>query len=131
MFYKIEKKSYGFRLTFDGMLDPENAEKYTEELLAALATWTGSVGVMIDLTKAKPMPPESQKIVAAGYKAVLMKGLTRAVSVVPSGLMRMQMMRLAKENGTYDKARYIDSSTCPQWESVALNWIVLGIDPDL
>lgn len=131
MIYTIEKKPYGIRLAFDGMLDLENAKKYRADIKRTIAEIGKPIGVLIDLRNAKPMPPESQEITKEVYSLVLKMGLTRAASIVPSSIMKSQMKRLAKENGTYDKARYIDSSTTSNWEQSASDWIEKGIDPDL
>ena len=130
MIYTIEKKPYGLRVAFDGMMDVETAKKFATEFMQILAGIDRSIGLLIDLNRAKPMPPESQAPVDECYKAVVRKGLTRAASIVPSAIMKMQMVRLSKEHGTYDKARYIDSTANSNWESIALNWIENGIDPD-
>ncbi len=131
MIYTIEKKPYGLRVAFDGMMDAETAKKFAREFMQILAGIDRRLGILIDLTRARPMPPESQAPVNECYKAAIKKGVTRSASVVPSPLMKMQMVRLSKEHGTYDKERYIDSTANPNWESIALDWIERGIDPEL
>ena len=130
MIYTIERKPYGLRLAFDGMMGVEIAKNFAGEFMRIYAGIDGSICILIDLTKGKPMPPESQALVNDCYKAVLQKGLIRSANIIPSSLMKIQMVRLAKEHGTYDKARYIDSTVNPDWERIALDWIEKGIDPD-
>jgi hypothetical protein len=131
MSYSIEKKEYGIRITFEGMLDSENANKYVAEFLQVLNTMVDEFGIIMDLTKAKPMPEESQVIVDEAYKAVLQKkGMNRAASIVSSTIMKIQMVRMAKEHGIYDKARYIDATTNVNYEKAAIDWVERGIDPD-
>ena len=132
MFYSIEKKEYGIRIAFEGMLDEENARKYVAEFLPVLNSMVGEFGIIMDLTKAKPMPEASQVIVNEAYKAVLQKkGMNRSASIVSSPTMKMQMVRLAKERGVYDTTRYIDIETSADYEKAAVDWVAGGIDPDL
>lgn len=130
MFYNIEKKPYGIKLTFDGLLDEENARKFASDFEETIDSFSGNIGILIDLTKGMPMPGNSQLIVNELYNKILKKGLTRSANIVTSTLMKMQMVRLAKEHGTYDKARYIDASANPGWEKTATDWIENSIDPD-
>ncbi len=130
MVYAIEKKPYGIMLSFDGMMNEEIAKKFAVDFMKVLDSFDGSISILINLINGKPMPAESQGAVNNCYKAVVQKGLIRSVNIVPTSLMKLQMIRRAKEFGTYDKARYIDSSSSPNWEQIALDWIEKGIDPD-
>ena len=130
MIYKIDKTPFGIRVTFDGMMNEEISKDFTKEFLQVLGGINGSVGILIDLRNGKPISPESQNALNDCYYAVMRKGLTRSANIVSSGLMKMQMMRRAKEMGTYDRARYIDSTADKNCERIALDWIERGIDPD-
>ena len=130
MIYTIEKKAFGIMLSFEGMMDEETAKKFAEDFMKILDSFVGSISLLINLINGKPMPAESQAAVNDCYKAVIQRGLIRSANIVPSPLMKLQMIRRAKEFGTYDKARYIDSSANPNWEQIALEWIEKGIDPD-
>jgi hypothetical protein len=131
MIYTVERKDYGIKLSFDGLLDEENAKLFINDFNKIIDSINGSVSILIDLRKGMPMPGKSQELVNEGYTKILQKGLTRSANIVSSSLMKMQMIRLAKEHGTYEKARYIDSTNNPDCENEALNWIEKGIDPDL
>ena len=130
MVYTIEKKPFGLMLSFDGMMDEGIAKKFAEDFMKIFDSFDCSISLLINLIKGKPMPAESQAAVNDCYKAVIKKGLIRSANIVPSSLMKLQMIRRAKEFGTYDKARYIDSSSNSNWEQIALDWIEKGIDPD-
>ena len=130
MVYTIEKKPYGIKLSFDGMMDEEIAKNFAKEFMQVLNSIKGEIGILIDLSKGKPMPPAAQAAVNDCYKAVVQKGLTRSANIVSSAIMKTQMTRRAKEFGTYNKARYIESTTKANAEQIALDWIEKGIDPD-
>lgn len=130
MVYTIEKKPYGIRLCFNGMMDEETAKNFVNDFNKVLDTIAGSISIMIDLINGSPMPGKSQILVNELYQKVIQKGLIRSANIVPSSMMKLQMVRLAKEHGTYDKARYINFSDNPGWEKIALDWLENGIDPD-
>lgn len=130
MIYQIQKTPYGIRVGFDGMMDEQVAKEFAKEFLQVLTGVDGSMSILIDLRKGKPISAESQAILNECYYAVVRKGLIRSANIVSSPLMKMQMMRRAKELGTYDKVRYIDSSDNDGCERVALDWLERGVDPD-
>lgn len=130
MIYKIERARYGIRVTFDGMMEEDTAKEFAKEFMRLLAGINGSIGILIDLRKGMPISAGSQAALNECYREVVKKGLIRSANIVSSTVMKMQMMRRAKELGTYDKARYIDSSGNDRCEQVALDWIEKGIDPD-
>ena len=131
MIYKIEEAPYGIRVTFDGMMDEEVAKEFAKEFLRVLAGIDGNISILIDLRRGKPISVKSQEALNECYNAVVKKGLIRSANIVSSALMKMQMMRRAKELGTYDKVRYIDSSENENCEQIALDWLERGIDPDI
>ncbi len=130
MIYKIEQAPYGIRVTFDGMMDEDIAKEFAKEFLRVLAGVDGEMSILIDLRKGKPISGKSQEALNECYNAVVRKGLIRSANIVSSPVMKMQMMRRAKELGTYEKVRYVDSSGDDNCEQIALNWLERGIDPD-
>lgn len=130
MVYTIEKTRYGIRLSFDGMMTEEIAKNFAKEFMEVLNSTTGEIGILMELSKGKPMPPGAQAAVNECYQAVLQRGLTRSANIVASALMKAQMTRRAREFGTYSRTRYIDATAEADPEQVALDWLERGIDPD-
>ncbi len=129
MLYLIERTPYGIRVAFDGMMSEEIAKQFRSEFLQLLDSTPGEISILIDLRKGHPISVESQAIVNDCYHAVIRRGLTRSANLVASAMMKMQMVRRAKELGTFDKVRYIDASA--DCERLALDWLEKGIDPDM
>jgi len=50
--------------------------------------------------------------------------------VLNSAIATLQARRLGKETGTDRWARYIDASH-PDWEKIALDWLVSAKDPEV
>jgi len=87
-------------------------------------------GQLVDCRLWKAAPPEVTELIGKAMMDVRAKGLQRSAVVLSSTVAKMQISRLAKQNGMYAVERYIDASTDPNWEQTALNWIEKGIDPD-
>ena len=57
-------------------------------------------------------------------------GMERNAVVLNSAIATLQARRLGKETGTDRWARYIDASH-PDWEKIALDWLVSAKDPEV
>ncbi len=130
MIYHVDREPYGLRVTFDATMDERTASQFRDDFLQVLETVSGPISILIDLRRGGPISPRAQEYVATCYHAVDAKGLIRSANIVSSALMKLQMVRRAKELGTYEKVRYIDPSTQVDFEKVALEWLEKGIDPD-
>ncbi|MCK5148057.1 hypothetical protein KAR48_14975 [bacterium] len=128
--HKIEKKSYGFRLTFTDAVSAEEMKQWVEDSKAALKGNAGSFGVFVDMRTLRPLSHDAQTFLKTGQKLYKDKGLQRSVVVLNSAVLTMQFKRLAKETGIYAWERYIDASTHPDWEELGIKWIENEIDPD-
>lgn len=128
--YKIEKKDYGFKLTFGGFITEDEMKKWLEESKIALQTAPKSFGVFVDMRTLKPLPTEAQKHMQEGQKLYKEKGMVRSVVILANAVTKMQFKRIAQETGIYQWERYIDEASNPNWEKVGIDWIKNGIDPD-
>jgi hypothetical protein len=128
--YRIERKDYGFRLTFQEFIKSEEMKEWLDESKDVLADVEGEFGVFVDMRTLKPLSGESQDHMHEGQKLYKMKGMTRSVVIVDSVITKMQFQRIAKETGIYKWERYIDASSILEWEKVGIDWIVNTIDPD-
>ena len=128
--YKIEKKEYGYKLTFGGLINAEEMKKWVDESRNALTVTPSKFGVFVDMRTLKPIEKESQVIMEEGQKLYKTKGMERSVVILESVLVTMQFKRIAKETGIYNWERYISSQDKPDWEKIGLAWIKDGVDPD-
>lgn len=129
--YKIEKKDFGFKLTFGGFIEKEEMEQWVQESKKALLGKMGEFSVFVDMRTLKPLPADAQEVMVNGQKLYRQAGMVRSVVILDNTITTMQFKRLAKESGIYEWERYIDASTTPKWELVGLGWLVKGTDPDL
>ncbi|MCK5124739.1 MAG: hypothetical protein KAR42_00640 [candidate division Zixibacteria bacterium] len=128
--YKIEKKDFGFKLTFGETIAVEEMEQWVKDSETALKSCTSDFGVFIDMRTLKPVTNDARTIMEKGQKLYKQGGMTRSVVIVDSAIMAMQFKRLAKESGIYTWERYIDASSNSDWEKIGENWITKSLDPD-
>jgi hypothetical protein len=57
--------------------------------------------------------------------------MTRSAVILSQGFLATQFKMIARDTGIYEWERYIDTSSNPNWENVAIDWVVNGKDPDL
>ena len=129
--YTIEKKVYGFKLTFGGFIEAEEMQKWQNELIAALPKDITMFGMLIDMRVLKPLPADAQAIMVKGQQACKNSGMERSCVVLDNSTTTLQFKRLAKESGIGSFERYIDAGSTNNWEQKAVKWITEGADPDL
>lgn len=128
--YKIEKKGYGFKLTFGDSIEMEEMKKWADESKKALIGQSGKFGVLVDMRTLRPLKPEVQAVMIEGQKEYKIKGMERSAVGVANSVIAMQFKRLAQESGIYQWERYVDGSKDANWEKIAESWISTGKDPD-
>ena len=125
--YKIEKKSFGVQLTFEGFVHPEEMAEYKKEFRLILDLLPERFGILSDLRNMKPLPPESQQILSANPEWTSGR-VIRSATILNSSLVKLQSKRLATEWKQGETKRYIDAAQHPNWEELAINWIENGVE---
>ena len=128
--HSIEQKSYGYKITLEGIVSVDEMKQWVEESRKALAGATKEFGVFVDMRTLKPVGTEAQSAMQEGQKLYKEKGMQRSVVILNSSIMKMQFQRIAKETGIYEWERYVDASSVEDFEKVGLNWLRDAIDPD-
>ena len=127
--YNIEKKSYGYKLTFEGFIQAEEMKNWAAECQKKLIGHSGSFGVFVDMRKLKPLPKDAQIHMQKGQKLFKEKGMVRSVVILDNATTKFQFKRIGKETGIYKWARYIDATEL-NWKQKGISWIKDGVDPD-
>ncbi len=128
--YKIDKKDYGYLLTFSGIIDNEEMKKWVEDSKKALMGAPSSFGVVVDMRDLKPLSDETKKTMESGQKLYKEKGMARSAVILSSAILTLQFKRIAQESGIYQWERYINASKVTDWEKKAVDWVKNEIDPD-
>lgn len=126
--YKIEKKDFGIQITFAGFIEKEEMLRYKADMRALLDTLPAKFGIIMDMREMKPLPADSQEVLNEDPELVASR-LTRSITLVNSALVSMQSKRLAKESHVSQTKRHLDPAKTPNWEKVARDWIVDGVEP--
>ncbi|MBT9544148.1 MAG: hypothetical protein IV090_02030 [Candidatus Sericytochromatia bacterium] len=129
--YQIERKDYGYYLTFGDLIKADEMNRWVSESKQEMLSAPSQFGVFVDMRTLAPLPEDAQVAMQEGQKLYKSKGMTRSVVIVNSKITKMQFMRIAKETGIYEWERYIDATAVPNWEDVGVAWLTEATDPDL
>lgn len=129
--HRIEETRYGYRVTFEGFL-------HRDDMGALLSTMKevvrpreeGSFSVLVDMRKSRAFPAEVQEILKQAITVCKEAGMERNAVVLNSAIATLQAKRLARETGTDNWSRYIDASSEPEWEKIAVEWLQRAVEPD-
>ncbi|MBN2671187.1 MAG: hypothetical protein JXX29_05925 [Deltaproteobacteria bacterium] len=127
--YRIERKSYGYRLTFGEKIDAAEMKEWLEESKVVLQTSTEQFGVFVDMRTLIPLRRDAQPFMQEGQKLYKRSGMVRSVVILNNAATTMQFRRIAKETGIDEWERYIDADAVKNWEDVGLAWVRDGIEP--
>ena len=128
--YQIHKQGQNFQLLFDGTLHEQEIAQWVEQSNIALASTSGSFGMIVDMKNLTQPTAVVQDIITAGLKYYKSQGLGRSALIVDSISTKTQLKCIAQETGTYQWERYISADGCDNWQQLALEWINNGVDPD-
>ena len=128
--YSIEKKPYGYLLTFGGTIEADEMQKWADESAAALAGAPASFGVVVDMRELTPLEPDAQTTMVKGQQQYKAKGMQRSAVVLANAVTTLQFKRLAQQSGIDAFERYINAKATPDWHSIAVAWVTKGLDPD-
>ena len=129
--HKIEQTKYGYRIVFEGFLQGDDLGNFIHEMKSTIRPRNGNFPVLVDMRKAQAFPADAQEVIRQAMMYCKEAGMERNAVVLNSAISALQAKRLSKETGVDTGARYIDASSDPEWERVALDWLVKAIDPDL
>ncbi len=129
--YKIDRRDYGIHMVLSGHIERAEMEQWLEDVRPILADIEGEFGVFVDMRGLLLLPPESQPAAREAQILCRAEGMVRSVGILSDVITAMQFKRMAKQTGISDWERYVDASTEPNWEQVALDWIIDAKDPDL
>ena len=129
--YRIETTTYGFRLTFGGIIRRKEMAEWLEASRETLTQVQGEFSVFVDMRTLAPLPEESQSLMQKGQAFYRGRGMQRSVVILDNPATKAQFKRIALQSGIYDWERYLDAATTPKWEEIGLDWIINAVDPDL
>ena len=127
--YRIERRDFGYKLTFRGYIERKEMQMWLEDSRKELENAVGGFGIFVDMRKLDLLPYESQKLMEEGQKLYRKMGMERSVVILNNFSTTLQFRRIAKETGIYDNERYIDAACNPDWEGLGIGWLRGAVEP--
>ncbi|MBI4912530.1 MAG: hypothetical protein HY823_07315 [Acidobacteria bacterium] len=127
---RFEEQPYGFRLTLADRVTRGELETWKAQCEGLLALPREPFGVLVDQRNLLPLDPDLHSLMVEIHQFVVARGLQRSAVGVGHWEATRRLLLLSREVGAYAYERYLDASILPDWERVALAWILEGVDPD-
>jgi hypothetical protein len=127
--YKIERTNYGVKFTFSGFLNEEEMKRWAEEVVAKTKSLPKGFRVFMDMRGMKPLPQEAWPVMQKAQEQAIKAGMARSVLVVDDPITSMQFKRFARNTRISDRERQINASSVLDWEKMAMDWLIRGIEP--
>lgn len=126
---RVEETSYGYRLRFGGFLERNAAGALLSEIRSVIRPRGAAFALMVDLRESRAFAAEAQEILRQAILHCKDAGMERNACILNSAIATLQARRLGRETGVDETSRYIDASADPDWERVALDWLLRAVDP--
>lgn len=126
---KIEKKPYGYKIFFSGIISSSEVENWLAESSEILEKSPKQFSVFIDMQEMEILPVACQTNMFEGQKLYKRMGMERSVVIVRDRLTAMQFRLIAQKTGIYSNERYINASVNPNWEREAMDWLLHSVEP--
>ena len=105
-------------------------QQWMTESKRVLANCAPAFGVLVDMRQLDLIDADVQNLFKVGQKMYRRHGMVRSAVILRHATMAVQFKRIALQSNIYDWERYIDANALDEWEQIALDWVVRGIDPD-
>jgi hypothetical protein len=127
---RVKATDYGVNIVFGGPLSREETVELLAELHRELPRGR-RFGVLVDSRRSRAYSAREQEAFRRGILLCVERGMERAVVVVDSQISALQAKRLGIETGTLAWTRYIHSRKHPDWQRIAEDWLLHGVDPEM
>ena len=121
--YSIESTDFGLKLSFDGRISLEEAERLRDEFLDVLRAQEKPFSLMIDARRTIPLEPDAAEAIVSLHSEWRRECSSRAVVLVHSPVVRGQALQICFDSSRSDRDLVIDTSKDPQWETKAREWL--------
>jgi hypothetical protein len=126
---KVEETSYGYKVMFGGFLERNAAGALLSEIKSVIRPRGSAFALMVDMRESRAFAAEAQETLKLAILHCKDAGMERNACILSSAIATLQARRLGRETGVDETSRYIDASAEPDWERIALDWLLRAIDP--
>jgi hypothetical protein len=129
--YTIQKTDYGLYVTMGGRYNPEEIEHYIAEKERLIGEFDSPFSMLVDLRAAYPTAPQDQQLLEESQGRMRTGNLLRMAIVTLSPVVRNQVQQISFTSHLGDRTRVINASKHDNWEELAMNWILQGVEPPI
>ena len=128
--YKFEKQDYGLKLNISGDLTEKEISGMTVELKSLVGSIDQPFSILVDAREVMTLDQSVFHLLAECQRILKDAGRQSAAIVINSPVLKNQGQRITLETGSTEAVRFICSAKNQDWERVAVDWILNGIEPD-
>jgi len=128
--YKVEQTDYGMRLSILGFINSDEVNQMNREIKELGTKLDDGFGILVDMRENRAFSNEVAELMKEQIGICIDVGMKRAGIILQSAIMTLQARRLIAETGIADKVRFIDASSEPDWEKLAVQWATRGVEPE-
>lgn len=128
--YKLENQDYGLKLTLSGDLTESEISGMTVEFQSLVESFDQPFSILVDARRLITLDQSVFHLMIKCQQIAQDGGRRSEAIVVSSPVLKSQGQRITLESGSSDAVRFISSVKHDDWEKVAMDWILRGIEPD-
>jgi hypothetical protein len=131
--HKIEETKYGYKLVLEGFLQRDEVGQLLEAMKTKIKPREKgqTFPLLLDMRKSNAFPSDAREILKQCLLFCKDSGMERNAVILSTAIATLQARRIAKETGIDRWARYIDASSRNDWEKIAVDWLIRGVEPDI
>lgn len=127
--YKFEKQEYGLKLAVSGDLTEPEISEMTVELKSLVGSISQPFSIFVDAREVMTLDQSVFHLLSECQRIVRDAGRQSAAIVINSPVLKSQGQRITLDSGSTEAVRFIYSDKNEDWEKVAMDWILRGIEP--
>jgi calcineurin-like phosphoesterase len=128
--HKIERTSYGIRVTVSGNYSHNETSSYITEKEKIIAEINGPFSILADAREAIPPTRDDRVLYEMSHLRMKEQQLLRMAVMLTSPVLTQMAKQMMFKAGLQDRARIIDHDDRATAERLALQWILDGTEPD-
>lgn len=128
--YKFEKQDYGLKLTLSGDLTETEISGMQVELKSLLGSINRPFSILVDAREVMTLVQSVFHLLSDCQRTAKDAGRQSAAIVIKSPVLKSQGQRITLDSGSTTAVRFICSVKHEDWEKVAMDWMLRGVEPD-
>lgn len=127
--FNVEKTDYGMKFTFSGFISEQEMREWARKVGEIARNLPKNYRLLVDMRGMQPLPREAWHVMEKAQQKGMQAGMSRVAVVVDDPITSMQFKRFARQTGMAEIEREIDATVVIDWERVAMDWLIKGIEP--